>query len=462
VAVPLRAVAQTGAQTTPPAGAGQTQPPAGAGQAQPPAGADQPPQAEGPASGERTYRGLFGGTAVGPGQPGLGIQGSGYVGYDDNLMAAQTGQTGGPAVGGYYLGGGGGIVYNHPGPTLTVSANTMSDIRQYDAIDQRTYSHSGDVSFDVAFGSRTHLLMIERAGTASLFRFAALPGTGGGTGTGIGEGAAPPAVTDYAPTSQRRTFSDSSVQYSRELSTRGTVTADAGYRIASAPGEVYDLQVVRGGVAYTRQYTRNTNVRIGYNYNESTYGGRGGRKVVVNGLDIGGGYRRPLSFSRRTTISLTGGFGAITQENPGVDPVRYLRATGSAGLQHEFGRSWTFLANYDRGVQFVELFPDPFFVDSATASMSGLFSRRLEFTGRAVYANGQMRLNTNASDYRSYGATTDFTYAFSAIWALSANYSYFHYDFGSRAGLPPGLAPAQKRQSVRLGLRVWMPVFGSR
>jgi hypothetical protein len=453
VAVPVRAFAQAGAQATPPAGAGQTQPPAGA---------DQPPQAEGPATGERTYRGLFGGTAVGPGQPGLGIQGNGYVGYDDDLVAANSGQTGGPAVGGFYLGGSGGVLYNHVGSTLTVTASTMSDIRRYDAIDQRTYSHAGDVSFDVAIGSRTHLLLIERAGTSSLFRFAALPGTGMGTGTGIGEGTAPPAVTDYAATSQRRDFSDSTLQYSRELSSRSTFTADTGYRIANAPGDVYDLQVVRGGVAYTRQYTRNTNVRIGYTYNESTYGGRGGRKAIVNGLDLGGGYRRALSFSRRTTVSFTGGFGMITQENPGVDPVRYLRATGNVGVQHEFKRTWTFLANYDRGVQFVELFPDPFFVDSAAASVTGLFSRRLEFSGRAVYANGQMQLNTNGNDYRSYGAMTDFTYAFSAIWALSANYSYFNYDFGSRTALPPGLAPAQKRQSVRLGLRVWMPVFGSR
>ena len=183
----------------------------------------------------------------------------------------------------------------------------------------------------------------------------------------------------------------------------------------------------------------------------------------MNGLDIGGGYRRPLSFSRRTTVSFTGGFGVITQENLGVDPRRYIRATGNVGVEHQFKRSWTFLANYDRGVQFVELFPDPFFVTSATASVSGLLSRRLEFSARAVYANGQMQLNSTAgNDYRSSGVMTDFTYAFSAIWALSANYSYFNYDFGSRVALPPGLQQSQKRQSVRLGLRVWVPVSGSR
>lgn len=435
--------------------------PAGGGQVQTPAGGDQPQGEATPATGERTYRGLFGGSSVGPGQPGLGLQGSTYGGYDDNLMAAQTGQTGGPAVGGYYFGFDGGVVYNHAGPTLNVSANTESDVRKYDAIDQRTFSHSGDVAFDIAIGAKTHLELIERAGTASLFRFGALPGTGGGAG--IGDGPPQPPVVDYGATTQRRDFSESIAQYTREVSGRSSIHANAGYRIANAPGEVYDLQVVSAGASFDRQYTRNTNLQIGYTYSESTYGGPAGRKAIVNGLNLGGGYSRPLSFSRRTIVSLTGGFGVIRQEFVAAASTRYVRATGNVEVEHQFNRTWSLVGNYNRGVQFVELFPDPFFVDSATASVSGFLSRRIQFTGRAVYANGQMQLNTNGSNgYRSHGVTTDVIYAFSAIWALSANYSYFKYDFGSRVALPPGLLPNQQRQSVRLGLRVWVPVFGSR
>ena len=40
---------------------------------------------------ERPYRGVFGGTAIGPDSPGLSATFSGYGGHDDDLLAAQTG-----------------------------------------------------------------------------------------------------------------------------------------------------------------------------------------------------------------------------------------------------------------------------------------------------------------------------------------------------------------------------------
>jgi hypothetical protein len=417
--------------------------------AQEPAGNTQPQDVQ------RPYRGMFGGSGVGPAQPGLAVLFGGYGGYDDDLLAEQSGQTGGPGIGGGYGGGNGGLVYNRIGPKLTVSANTLSDGRYYSSLSRSTFSHSADLALDFEAGRRTRIQVIQRAATASLFRFGVLPGTD--------LGAVRPPADDFGVSDQRRITSDSSVQYNRELSSRSAFIANGGYRLSESPGSQYDLSVRTAGAAYTRQFTRATNLRIGYTYRESLYGGSAARhRTVVNGLDLGGGYRKPLSFSRRTTLNLTGGVGRITQESVGADPVTFNRAVGTVGLQHEMGRTWTMLGRYTRGVQFIEVFPDPFFVDSAGFSVSGLLSRRLELSSDLSYVNGQLQLNSTGNGYRSYAATSALSYAFNRSYALSLTYAYYNYDFGSRAALPGGFMRALERQSVRIGIRGWIPLSGSR
>lgn len=416
---------------------------------QEPAGDTQPTQ------GERPYRGIFGATAVGPTRPGLAFEFGGYGGYDDDLLAAQSGQTGGPGLGGRYAGGNAGLAYRRLGQKLNVSANTLSDGRHYPALSRNTYSHSADLALDFEAARRTRIQIVQRVGFASLFRFGGLPGGD------IGEGR--PAIDDLGLSDQTRLTSNSSAQYTRELSNRSEFTANAGYRFSESPGSAFDLRVRTAGAAYTRQFTRAFNLRIGYSYRASDYGGAAAaRRATVNGLDLGGGYRKALSFSRRTTLDLTGGLGRITQESLRAEAVTFNRAVGTVGLEHEMGRTWTLIGRYTRGAQFVEVFPDPFFVDSAAVTLSGLLSPRLELSTDVTFVNGRLQLTSTGSGYRSYAATSALAYALNRSLALSFNYAYFNYDFATGAGLPQGLAPALERQSIRAGIRWWVPVFGSR
>lgn len=418
----------------------------------------QEPAGEGqPLEGQRRYRGMFGGSNVGPTQPGLSLLFGGYGGYDDDLLANQSGQTGGPGIGGRYAGGSGGIVYDKIGPKLNISANTHSDVRRYPRVERTTFSHSADVAFDFAVGRRTRILAMQRAGTSSLFRFGALPGID------VAGVDAPPATQDFGVSDQKRITSESTFQYTRELSSRSQLIGSAGYRMSESPGTAYDLGVTSAGAAYTRQVSRTTNLRLGYTYRASEYGaGVSGRRNVISGLDLGGGYRKPLSFSRRTTLNLTGGFSRVTQERLGVESVTFNRATGTAGLQHEMGKTWTLLGGYTRGVQFVETFPDPFFVDSATVSLTGLLAHRLELSSNVSYTNGQLQLNSTGTGYRSVGTATALTYAINQSFALAFSHAYYNYDFGARAALPGGLARALERQSARLGIQWWVPLSRTR
>jgi hypothetical protein len=43
--------------------------------------------------------------------------------------------------------------------------------------------------------------------------------------------------------------------------------------------------------------------------------------------------------------------------------------------------------------------------------------------------------------------------------AVSLNYSFYHYEFDNSALLPPGMLRTMDRQSVRISLDVWAPLY---
>ena len=45
-----------------------------------------------------------------------------------------------------------------------------------------------------------------------------------------------------------------------------------------------------------------------------------------------------------------------------------------------------------------------------------------------------------------------------ARWAATAEYLFYHYDFSKVLPLSAGLDPRVKRNTVRAGLNLWLPV----
>ena len=50
-------------------------------------------------------------------------------------------------------------------------------------------------------------------------------------------------------------------------------------------------------------------------------------------------------------------------------------------------------------------------------------------------------------------------FALSRMVALTGDYSYYKYSFDRSEGLPPGFLQQLARQSIRVGLTLWLPLF---
>jgi hypothetical protein len=403
---------------------------------------------------ERPFRGLFGGSQIGPGSPGLFLTIDAYGTLDradDSLRAqlrdARQASHGGAAA----L-----LDYMRPGDRLFLGVSGMTDARKYESLDKPSLTHDWRVNGRVNAG-RTALRFNQGVSYAPLFRYALLPGQ-----ELPGDTAA--LTTDADLTEQSRFTTISGAGFTRQIRRRSSLSGGYDFRRSKGIDVEFESVVHSANIGYEMPAGRYSTLRLGYDLRQSEYDDDDGPRITrVNSLDLGGSYVRPLSFSRRTTLGVSGGSSRYSTEGgvAGGDAAA-TRLTGTATLAHELARTWTIRGNFTRGVQFADIFPDPFFVNSARLSVGGLLSRRAELTLMGIFSDGRLRLTTAGNQYRSALQRTTFGWAFSERLRMSAQYGFSWYDFGQTAGLPFGLSNVSKRHSVTLRGSYWIPLHATR
>ena len=257
------------------------------------------------------------------------------------------------------------------------------------------------------------------------------------------------------PTSLEHYFSYSGgASFSRNITRRTTFSAGYIYwsRTSSVQMEPYHKHGASSRI--TRAVGRGLNLYAGYGYSEARYGSAD-RRFTNHQIDVGVNYGRQLSFSRRSTITFSTGTSA--QGSAQNESLRY-RATGAARLNQELGRTWNASLAYNRGLQFLETWPEPVFSDSASAGVSGLLTRRsqLQFAVRAM--SGSVNSNRNA-DAVSYSGTAGISFAVSRHVSTSLTYAYYRHHFPEGVVLAPGFPSHYEGQTVRASVNVWAPIF---
>ncbi len=219
-----------------------------------------------------------------------------------------------------------------------------------------------------------------------------------------------------------------------------------------------DVSTVRSqhaSAGYRRSLTRNAGLRIGYGYSEGRYSlvesGQGPTRQ--HDLDIGVDYRRSLSLTRRVTFAFSTGSAIIQTQSD-----THYRVVGNASLNAAFKRTWNANLTYDRGVEFVGGFEEPFFSDSLIASVGGLLSPRLSYRGTVSYSLGSV-LEESSAGYDTGVVSNRLQYALTRYAALDAEHVYYQYDFDPTIALPTSMPQNLGRQGARVGLSVWLPVF---
>jgi hypothetical protein len=170
-------------------------------------------------------------------------------------------------------------------------------------------------------------------------------------------------------------------------------------------------------------------------------------------------YRKPLSFSRRTTLSYSTGTAGMYDRN--LDQFRY-ELVGNVNLAREFGRTWRAFVNYSRDVRYIEIVGEPLLGNYVTSGLEGSFSRRLQFQTSFGGSSGYLGLNKeDIAKTEMYFGAVKLSVALTRMLGLTADYGYYNYTLPSHELLEVPAGP-RHYQVFRTYLQVWVPLLTQR
>jgi hypothetical protein len=220
-------------------------------------------------------------------------------------------------------------------------------------------------------------------------------------------------------------------------------------------GGQYGAQTAGMGISV--DIAKGFGARLGYSYSGAGFGGANNGSNAYHGQSFDGGltYGQSLSVTRKSSLSFSTGMSAVTDQS--LD-VRYF-ATGSANYSYELGRSWSMNASYNRSVNFYQILGQPTFIDQLSGGLGGGIGRRVQVSAGGGIVKGIIGTTKSAPGYVAANAGGGVRIGLARSLAFSVNYSFYHYNFDNGAVLPPGMLRTMDRQSVRISLDVWAPLY---
>jgi hypothetical protein len=376
---------------------------------------------------------------------GLNVSGWLFGAYGDEFLSGRAPVTplqSDPRSHGSYYGFSGRLLYDRLGEQLSMRVNAASTAGYYPAFER--------------FVVRRQFVDISSSWIASPWRTAHVSTVGTAVYSQYG---APFTEVMSSPDSQsvevpegddlfgshRRGTLRGRVQLEQDWGRRKSIGVMAGVQSSvlerSERIDAYDL-----GGSFNARIARYGTFRTGYTRQAVD---RGLVRYLVHQANLGGDYGRPLSTSRRTFVSFSGGTAALESR----DSFRVF-VTADARLSHELGRSWTGRVRYHRGITFVDEIAAPLLFQGLNADLNGLLSRRIDVGGTASLRQGTAGVSRAPSNYHVYGAVGRIRLALSRRAAVYAEYLFYHYRFGASVPLAASLPYYFDQQTVRVGVTV--------
>jgi hypothetical protein len=222
-----------------------------------------------------------------------------------------------------------------------------------------------------------------------------------------------------------------------------------------------DLTVYSIGGRFSRNFTRDNAVSVGYRYRTGEFGYALGRTTGEHAIDIGLDMSRRLSATRR--VNFSGRIGGSAVDVPDFslfNTVRQYRFDTELSASYPILRASHLRGSYTRGLQFVAGLTRPVFANGFTAEFNGVLLRRLEVLARVGLAQGQsvvtrdQLIDTNSTQLKlGYRVTREFS--------AYTEYIHYQYEAGSEPLIPvaPGMPADLKRDTIRAGLEWRVPAF---
>jgi hypothetical protein len=407
----------------------------------------------------RPFRSLFNARPQEPGhEQSLLFTLSAYGGYDDNVVGGQAGGAGvdpRAQVGGGVIGTDANLAYTKNVEHTQFVANLGGSYRRYpseSSLSAASYTAGAGVSHQLAH--RTRVQASGNVGFQPTYQLGLFP-----TLPDQSLGAVLPSNLDYAVLRSSSVIVNTTESLDQQLSRRSSITFSYDFtqqtfgNSTPATGAT-DLQAQGCAIRFRRQVSRYMSLRLGYGYRHAVYNYPAHSVVDGHNIDVGVDYARSLAFSRHTTFSFSTGSTIVDFQGN-----RFANVTGNATLSHLFTRNWNGSVAYNRDLSFVASISQPMFADSATARLQGIIAQRVMVTFSGGYLSGSLGLSQETTSVHTGTGAVSLVYALTDYLGLTADYSYYTYDFSNAVALPVGLKPNFDRNSVRGGLTLWLPLI---
>jgi hypothetical protein len=239
---------------------------------------------------------------------------------------------------------------------------------------------------------------------------------------------------------------------SSRYSKSSTLTVGGSRRRSTVESDgAIELDVVGVQARCARQMSRGFGIHAAYGREEISNSLLAGERFLYELIDIGVDLNHQLSFSRRTTFTLTTGTAMVKRPITG----RRYRLNGAATLSTEFRRTWRASLGASRNTEFLPGFLEPLFSDSATASVNGMLATRVEFS--TTLAAGVGRFGDEGSRFETWTTTSRLNWAFTRYLGMFTQYALYYADALPTVGAI-ALPGQVSRQSITVGFNTWIPI----
>ena len=370
-----------------------------------------------------------------------------------------------------YGGGTANLTYTYAGKDNTFAAVGGSGLRNYTATTTSVFYPSdvyGGLTFSRRLSRRVRLTGREIVTFTPYYTFGGSQSSGAFTDLVPSLSATPqltsPGVApqfDQAVNRVDAINNDTTVGVTWTLNRKSSFTLGYSYYHTDASAS-YRVNNMGANGSYQYQKSRYLSLHVGYGF----YRNQLPELIQLPGpivdhydshnIDVGVGYRRPLSFSRRSIISFNVGSTVITD---GVKPYFYI--TGDGSLSHQLSQFWTLALSYNRGVSRSGGLAAPFVSDVGALSVGGLLTRHLSLAGIGSFSRGNTAVGTSNAYDAAY-TTGRLTYELTRFLPIYTEYMYYFYRFNTSNGLAVNFPMNVNRNGVRLGLAYSIPLIGRR
>lgn len=417
-------------------------------------------------------RGIFGETG-GIGAPALSMTFDLEGGYDANDLSQSNVPSGqfGPFQSGYVTSVGASLRYQRGrAERFFIGTGSGSVNHQQLARGQEFYRLTqGDLTLQAAttLGRRSGLTVAAGSSYVPTFVFGAFDSLGRNTevASPLDEVPSPTADPTLSLTAQRWLTGRASAGFYRNWTSRQRMSVDyAGLWFQPVSGPGFESRTDTVALLHSWNPRPTGGVELAYRYNRNVQSFEGAPAQPLDMHSAEGRVRLDRRLSPNRSLSFMVGAGVV---GVGARAAAQGSAFGgvlptvSGSVQLRFLPTWGLLLSARRDITVLNgLSAEPFESNAAALTIDGTAWRRLTVGVTGGYSQGRAR-SAQGGDFDQTLLNAELQYGFSARLGLVVAYSYTQHSFRNVPVASPSFPTQFGRNSVRVGLTMWLPLYGT-